>query len=146
MKKLAVLIPFLVFFVSACEKIKSSGEQVNNTADMSALIFFDSIYNKNDFRTALNHASPRMQRLMKSYHTSTNVARHLINLRYDGEVIMEIDAGDSVGRLEFATKQNVSIFFTGNYQGNVIDELRTVKMIKEDGKWVVDAILADKFR
>ncbi|MCC2604451.1 hypothetical protein [Planctobacterium marinum] len=146
MKKLAVLIPFLIFVLTACEKIKSSGEQVNNTADMSALIFFDSIYNKNDFRTALNHASPRMQRLMKSYHTSTNVARHIINLRYDGEVYMEIDAGDSVGRLEYATKQNVSIFFTGNYQGNVIDELRTVKMVKEDGKWVVDSIMADKFR
>ena len=144
MKKLALVIPLVVFLLTACDDNFDSSE-VNNSADMAALIFFDSIYNRDDFRTALNHASPRMQRLMKSYHTPTNVARHLINLRYDSEVIMEIDAGDSVGRSEFATRQKVSVFFTGNYQGNMIDELRTVQMIKEDGKWVVDAILADKF-
>lgn len=145
MKKLALLVPILILFLSACDKNMDSSE-INNTAESSAIIFFDSIYNRNDFKRALKHASPRMQRLMKSYHTTTNVARHLINLRYDGEVIMEIDAGDSVGRAEFATRQKVSIFFTGNYQGNVIDELRTVQMIKADGKWVVESILPDKFR
>lgn len=120
--------------------------EINNTAEDSAIIFFDSIYNRKDFQRALKHASPRMQRLMNSYHTTTNVARHLINLRYDGDVIMEIDAGNAIGRAEFATRQKVSIFFSGKYQGDVVDELRTVQMVKENGRWVVESILPDKFR
>lgn len=144
MKKLTLLLIIVVLSVTGCGEggFESSNE---DTADAAALAFFDNIYNHKNFRAALVHASPRMARLMKSYHTPRAVARHVINLRYDGEVRMEIDAGDSVGRAQYATKQNVSIFFSGNYQGNKVDELRTVKMIKEDGKWLVDSIIADKF-
>lgn len=144
MKKLSIFWIVILVSLAGCGEggFESSNE---DSAESAALAFFDNIYNQNNFKEALNHASPRMTRLMKSYHTSRAVARHVINLRYDGDVRMEIDAGDSVGRAQFATKKNVSIFFSGNYQGNKIDELRTVKMIKEDGKWLVESILADRF-
>lgn len=121
------------------------GMMSGDSAEVSALKFFDAIYNENDIDIALNHATDRMSKLMRSYHTPKAVARHIINLRYEGDVLMEIDAGDSVGRQEFATRQRVSIYFSGHYQGDLIDELRTVQMIREDGVWRVDSILTDKF-
>lgn len=143
MKKLLVCIPLLVFILSGCGG--DSSEDKSNSAEGAALQFFDSIYNTKNFKAALSVSSPKLQRLMKSYHTPRAVARHVINLRYDSQVHLEIDAGNSVGRAEFATEWRVSIFFSGNYQGNVVDELRTVQMKKENGKWVVDSILADRF-
>lgn len=134
---------FSGFILSGCSG--QSETQQNNTAEGAALQYFESIYNTKNFKAALSVSSPKLQRLMKSYHTPRAVARHVINLRYDSEVRLEIDAGNAVGRAEFATEWRVSIFFSGNYQGNTVDELRTVQMKKQDGKWVVDSILADRF-
>lgn len=143
MKKLLLHVPIFLFILVGCGGETSGSD--NNSAEGAALLFFESIYNKKNFEAALNVASPRLQRLMKSYHTPKGVARHIINLRYEGDVKLEIDGGNSVGRAEFATEQKVSIFISGNYQGDKIDELRTVDMKKVNGKWVVDAILADRF-
>ena len=116
MKKLCVLLAVCIISLAGCGEggFESSNE---DTAESAALAFFDNIYNAKNFREAITHASPRMARLMKSYHTPRAVARHVVNLRYDGQVHMEIDAGDSVGRAQYATKQNVSIFFSGNLSG-----------------------------
>lgn len=143
MKKHLICIPFLVLVLLGCGGEASKTQ--NNSAEGAALLYFESIYNTQDFKSALSAASPKLQRLMKSYHTPRAVARHIINLRYDGDVVLEIDGGNSVGRAEFATAQRVSIFLSGNYQGNTVDELRTVEMIRVNGEWVVDTILADRF-
>jgi len=145
MKKAVYFLPFILLLLSACSKEIGGSAPEGTTAEGAALAFFDHIYNTRNMKGALRLASPRLQRLMKSYHTPKAVSRHVINLRYDGDVVLEIDGGNSVGRAEFATKQIVSIFLSGSYQGNVIDELRTVKLVREKGNWVVDEILADRF-
>lgn len=152
--KLKVILIVLLFGLTGCmDKQKTEegegggryGMMSSDSADVAALKFFDAIYNENDMGTALHYATDRMDKLLKSYHTPRAVARHIINLRYEGQVKMEIDAGDNVGRQEFATRQRVSIYFSGHYQGDLIDELRTVQMIREKGEWRVDSILTDKF-
>ncbi|XOV77804.1 MAG: hypothetical protein ACFHVJ_12715 [Aestuariibacter sp.] len=152
--KFKIFLIVVVFGLFGCMDKKPAQEEEGggrygmmsgDSADMAALKFFDAIYNDNDMDVALYYATDRMSRLLKSYHTPKAVARHIINLRYEGKVIMEIDAGDTVGRQEFATKQRVSVYFSGHYQGDLIDELRTVQMLREDGEWRVDSILTDKF-
>ncbi len=147
MKQYILVAFFALFTLSACmpEQIVDDGEPDTESAEGAALAFFDSIYNQRDLNIALKYSTPRMARLLRSYHTTRAVARHVINLRYESKVVLEIDAGDTVGRQQFATKQKVSIYFSGTYQGDTIDELRTVQMIREDNQWKVDEILADKF-
>jgi hypothetical protein len=152
--KFKILLIVLLFGLSGCmDKQKPKGEEdggrygmmSGDSAESAALKFFSAIYNDNDMDVALYYATDRMSKLLKSYHTPRAVARHVINLRYQGDVLMEIDAGDTVGRQEYATRQRVSIYFSGHYQGDLVDELRTVQMIREDGEWRVDSILTDKF-
>ena len=147
MKKALILFPILLFLVVSCggESGSGGGGSENSSAESAALAFFNHIYNTKNFNSALRLASPKLQRLMKSYHTPKGVSRHIINLRYDSKVNLEIDGGNSVGRTEFATKQSISVFLSGSYQGNIVDELRTVKLTRDGGDWVVDEILVDKF-
>ena len=153
MKRISTIIIVALLSLTACKKEASTGGagqgkfgmMQNDSAEGAALEFFDSIYNKRDLNIALKYSTPKMARLLRSYHTTKAVARHVINLRYESKVKLEIDAGDNVGRQQYATKQQVSIYFSGTYQGNTIDELRTVRMIREDGLWKVDAILADRY-
>ena len=82
---------------------------------------------------------------MKSYHTPRAIQRHVLNLTYDEMPVMQVDAGDDVGLSEFSTEAEISVFFSGMYNGDKIDDLRTVKLVRIQGKWLVDAIKADKF-
>lgn len=150
MNKLKVVLVCFVLALAGCKKEQVDGGgrfgmKEGSSAEHSALRFFDEIYNKNNLRGALEYSTPRMSRLLQSYHTAKAVRRHVINLRYDTRVLLEIDAGDSVGRQEFATKQKVSIYLSGSYQGDRIDELRTVQMLRDGDSWYVDRILSDKF-
>lgn len=154
MVKLAfqVVIVSFLFLLSGCggeEESRSGGGKFGmmegNTAEFTALDFFDSIYNKQDINAAIALSSPKMARLLKSYRTPKAAQRHIIGLRYDGEVTMQLDSGDSVGRQEFATKSEVSIFLTGLQDGSKFDELRTIKLLRIKKRWMVDDIKADKF-
>lgn len=151
--KLKIFLILLLFGLAGCFEKQEAQEEgggkyglmSGESAEGAALKFFTAIYNDNDMDTALDYSTERMTKLLRSYHTPKAVARHVINLRYEGEVLMEIDAGDNVGRQEYAMKQRVSIYLSGHYQGDLIDELRTVQMLREDGEWKVDSILTDKF-
>ena len=97
-----------------------------------------------NLNTAMELSSERMKRLLNNYRTNRNAQRHLIGLSYD-TVEINPDGGDTVGRTEFAQKAEVTVFLTGFYQEDKIDELRTVKLIKEGGDWKVNDVEADQF-
>lgn len=142
----------LVFMLilSGCSDVKRGegvgkyGMMADNTPEYAAVMFMYSIYRDNDINGALALSSERMTRLINNYRTPRNVQRHVISLQYD-TVEINPDTGDSVGRTEFADKAEVTLFFTGFYNEDKIDELRTVKLIKESGDWKVDEIVADPF-
>ena len=120
------------------------GMMDDNTPDLAAVKFFDLIYTDNDINRALKVASPKMERLLKSYHTPRNVQRHVFNLSYD-EVEITVDPGNGVGRNEFAKDAVVTLLFSGTLRGDKYEDLRVVEMIKIGTKWKVDKIRADKY-
>lgn len=142
-----------VLFLTACSEATNQpqgagkyGMMDNSTPEGAALLFFDAIYDKNStLDQVLKYSTPKMARLLKSYHTNRAVQRHVLNLTYDDVPEMQVDSGDDVGRTEFAVKSDVSIFFSGFSNGDKIDDLRTVKMLKIQNKWLVDSIKADKY-
>lgn len=142
----------LVFMLvlSGCSDVKRGegvgkyGMMADNTPEYAAVMFMYRIYRDNDINGALALSSERMSRLINNYRTARNVQRHVISLQYD-TVEINPDTGDSVGRTEFADKAEVTLFFTGFYNEDKIDELRTVKLIKESGDWKVDEVVADPF-
>lgn len=147
------LIYGLVFvFIQACsEPGPKQGEGAGrygmidpNTPHYAAMKFFEHIYYDENLDGAIELSSPRLARVLKSYHTNRNVQRHVLNLSYD-EVNIQPDAGNSVGRTEFAKKAVITLFFTGKRNGDQYEDIRIVEMVKRGSDWKVDKVRADKY-
>lgn len=153
MKTLALskilLLCFAIFALQACDTNKKKGAgkygmMDTNTPDYAAVAFFEYIYRDTNLNNALAMSTPRMAKILKSYHTNRNVQRHVIDLTYD-EVEIQPDTGNSVGRNEFAKSAVVTLFFTGTIHGDRVEDIRIVEMVRIDGKWLVDRVQADKY-
>lgn len=151
-KRVITTIFIMLITLSGCSEAPKKegagkyGMMDNSTPEGGALLFFESLYgDQKNLSTVLLYSSPKMGRLLKSYHTPRSVQRHVLNLPYDNIPEMQIDTGDDVGRSEFATQAEVSVFFTGLNNGDKIDDLRTVELVRIQNKWVVDSIKADRY-
>lgn len=89
-------------------------------------------------------ATPRMARIMKSYGTSKQFARNLVNMQYDN-VVIEVDMTNMNLREQYGDTANINLIFTGQFNGNKVDDMRSVKMVRKKGNWYVDKINADPF-
>ena len=140
----------LILIITGCSDVKRGegvgkyGMMAENTPEYTAVMFMYSLYREPNLNTAMELSSERMKRLLNNYRTNRNAQRHLIGLSYD-TVEINPDGGDTVGRTEFAQKAEVTVFLTGFYQEDKIDELRTVKLIKEGGDWKVNDVEVDQF-
>ncbi|MFU2509216.1 hypothetical protein [Pseudoalteromonas sp. ASV78] len=115
-----------------------------NTPGNSATLFFDTLYNEQDLTKASTMATPRMARIMKSYGTSKQFARNLVNMQYDN-VVIEVDMTNMSLREQYGDTANINLIFTGQFNGNKVDDMRSVKMVRKKGNWYVDKINADPF-
>lgn len=120
------------------------GMMDTNTPEYSAIEFFEYIYNDKKLDNALAMSTPRMAKLLKSYHSNRNVQRHVFDLVYD-EVTIQPQPGNSFGRNEFAESAIVTLFFSGTLHDNKVEDIRVVEMVRKDGKWLIDLVQADKY-
>jgi hypothetical protein len=138
----AFLVSLCLLLVGCGEQDKPSGDE--DTPGYTATIFFDALYNKNNLNLALEHATPRLARIMRSYGTASQFTRNLVNLRFD-EVTIEIDMTNASLREQYGDHAKVNLIFTGYFNGEKVDDMRSVNMLKKKGKWYIDKILADPF-
>ena len=110
-----------------------------NTPGVTATLFFDALYNKQDLNLATQYATPKMARIMKSYGTANQFARNLVNMQYD-EVVIEVDMTNMSLREQYGDKANINLIFTGYFNGKKIDDMRSVKMIRKKGDWYIEKI------
>jgi hypothetical protein len=79
-----------------------------------------------------------MERLIRSYHTNKSVQKHVLNMRFDEVTIKP--STNSAGRNEFAKKVTISFIFKGELHGDIIKDMRVVKLIRIDKNWKVDEV------
>ncbi|MEZ7277283.1 hypothetical protein [Pseudoalteromonas sp. 68 DY56-GL68] len=115
-----------------------------NTPGVTATLFFDALYNKQDLNLATQYATPKMARIMQSYGTANQFARNLVNMQYD-EVVIEVDMTNMSLREQYGDKANINLIFTGYFNGKKIDDMRSVKMIRKKGDWYIEKINPDPF-
>lgn len=137
-----------LFFLAGCENKEEGlgrfGMLDESTPEYTAVAFLRGIYEDDNLDFAKTLASKKMNRLLSRYHTNGNVQRHLLNLKYDTVTVTPQSAG-SVGRTEFAEKSTVTVFLSGMYNNNKVEDLRSLDLIKEDGDWKVNKIHADPY-
>ncbi|WP_299074450.1 hypothetical protein [uncultured Paraglaciecola sp.] len=146
LKKIKLLL-IATLLLSACdqEPKKQGGGKFgmldSGIPEYTAIDFFDQIYHKKTLEGAIKLSTPKMERLLRSYHTNKGVQKHVLNMRFDKVVIQPNTR--RAGRNEYAKDAKISLFFEGEYDGDVFKDVRIVELIKVDDDWKVDVISAE---
>ncbi len=144
-KRLSWLIIIFVAF-SACEPSEPKqgagkfGMLDTNVPEYAAIEFFNQIYHSKNLSGAIKLSTPKMERLLRSYHTNRAVQKHVFNMRFDKVDIQP--STRSAGRNEFAKEAEISLFFEGHLDGDILKDLRIVSLIRIDKEWKVDQVTA----
>ena len=143
-------ISFILIFAvlcTACDKTppKQGGGKFgmlnSDNPEFAAIEFFDHIYHSKGIEGAINVSTPKMERLLRSYHTNKGVQKHVLNMRFDKVAIQP--KSRSAGRNEFAKEAQISLFFEGELDGNILKDMRLVELVKVGNDWKVDEVSLD---
>lgn len=143
LKKISFILIFAVL-LSACEKAppKQGGGKFgmlnNGNPEFAAIEFFEHIYRSDGLEGAIELSTPKMGRLLSSYHTNKGVQKHVLNMRFDKVTISP--KSRSAGRNEFAKDAQISLFFEGELDGDILKDIRLVQLVKEGKNWKVDEV------
>lgn len=143
LRNLSFLLIFAMLF-SACDKTPSKhgggkfGMLDKGNPEFAAIEFFDHIYHSKGIEGAISLSTPKMERLLRSYHTNKGVQKHVLNMRFDRVTIQP--RSRSAGRNEFAKDAEISLFFEGELDGEVLKDMRLVQLIKVGKDWKVDVV------
>ena len=143
MTKITTVLFLALVILFGCGSDESTRGDKSNPGFV-ATMYFDAIYNKKDFDAAIQLATPKMGRIMRSYGTAKQFARNLINLQYDS-VKIEVDMTNQSLREQYGDDAKVNLVFTGMLRGEQVDDMRSVQMIRKKGKWYIDKITPDPF-
>ena len=143
MTKITTVLFLALVILFGCGSDESTRGDKSNPGFV-ATMYFDAIYNKKDFDAAIQMATPKMARIMRSYGTAKQFARNLINLQYDS-VKIEVDMTNQSLREQYGDYAKVNLVFTGMLRGEQVDDMRSVQMIRKKGKWYIDKINPDPF-
>ncbi len=139
-----VTLLLFTLLITACEPTKPKqgggkfGMLDDGIPEFAAIEFFDEIYKSKNLDGALKLSTPKMQRLLSSYHTNKAVQKHVLNMRFDKVAIQP--STRSAGRNEFAKKAKIALFFEGELNGDIHKDMRVVQLIKVDDEWLVDSV------
>lgn len=143
MTKITTLLLLVLVTLFGCGSDESArGDK--SSPGYATTMYFDAIYNRKDFDAAIQLATPKLGRIMRSYGTAKQFARNLVNLQYDS-VTIEVDMTNQSLREQYGDDAKVNLVFTGMLRGEQVDDMRSVQMIRKKGKWYVDKINPDPF-
>jgi hypothetical protein len=106
--------------------------------EFAAIEFFEHIYSNKGLEGAFKLSTPQMERLLRSYHTNKAVQKHVFNMRFDKVIIQA--KSRSAGRNEFAKVAQISLFFEGELDGDILKDIRLIELVKIGNDWKVDEV------
>lgn len=145
--KVAYFIPLVfILFLSACDERKNVPAFANPDApEYRALRFFDAIYNEKNLGNAQKYATPKLQRIIRSYGTVRGYARYVLNLQIDQGVELNIDRSLNQVSTGKSDKTTVNILFDGRHNDEPVKEVRKVVFVKIDDEWLIQDIKGDPY-
>jgi hypothetical protein len=143
LKKIIFILIFTIQ-LSACDKSppKQGGGKFGmldtGNPEFAAIEFFEHIYSDKGLEGALKLSTPKMERLLRSYHTNKGAQKHVLNMRFDKVSIQS--KSRSAGRNEFAKEAQISLFFEGELDGDILKDIRVIELVKIGNDWKVDDV------
>jgi len=139
-----IFTAFLMVFLTACSDDGPEVSGDNDSPEYAATVFFYAIYEEKDLKKTMSLATPKMARIIKSYGSTRQFARNLINMQFD-TVNIEIDRTSKSIRKRYGDKATITLIFSGTLNGNNVDDMRSVKLIQKKGKWFIEKIVDDPY-
>ncbi|HAW92713.1 MULTISPECIES: hypothetical protein [unclassified Arsukibacterium] len=134
---------FCIILLCACnEKPKSNAHW--GTPEHIATEFFHALYNEKDLEKTKSLSTEELAALLDAYVTPRQVGRTLMNMSYD-TVTIEVNRSGQNLRQQYDDNADVTLVFSGERDGKNIDNLRTVRLVKKRGKWLVAEVKTDPF-
>ena len=143
----AFVLLFSLLLLSACGESTPSNTGSTTSAEVPeqvAVKFFEAILVDNDIKKARKYAVPSLGRVLDSFSSGKAAGRTLLNMKFDEVVITVEDTNKSV-REFYTDKADVMLIFTGTYDGGKRVDMRMVKMVIDNGKWLISEIKTDPF-
>ncbi|NQZ10055.1 MAG: hypothetical protein HRT35_23130 [Algicola sp.] len=139
-----ILTPFLIVLISllsACGGGEKEVKEEGSSPEYAATKFFYSVYDTKDLKEMQKYATPKMKRIIQGHGSINAVTRHMFNMQFDS-VEIEVDKGRNL-RQTYGETATIVLIFTGTFQGGKVSDMRTVKLVKLKGDWLVAKLMAD---
>lgn len=137
MKKFLVL--FFSLLLLACSDDAPKVNADLGSPEYAAGEFFHSLYTTKNLERAKALSTESYARILEAYGNTRGVVRTLYNMSFD-EVTISIDRTGKNLREQYGNHAEITMLFEGKSNGNKKIEVRIVKMVKEDGRWLVEGI------
>jgi hypothetical protein len=142
MRKILVLFFSLLLFSCSDDTPKVNANL--GSPEFAAGEFFYSLYSSKDLERAKELSTKSYARILDSYGSTRGVVRTLYNMSFD-EVNITIDRTGKNLREQYRNHAQITMLFEGTSNGNKKVELRVVKMVKEDGRWLVEGVKTNPY-
>ena len=143
MRNYLVFIGVLALLLVGCERNPQVNAQLG-TPEYIAGEFFHAIYNEKDLTKAKGMATADYASLLSSYGTARQAGRTLFNMNFDNVQINVNRSGRNL-REQYQDDATIQLILDGEFDGKRIQEVRTVVLVRQRGKWLVNEVQADKF-
>lgn len=137
MKKFLVL--FFSLLLLACSDDAPKVNADLGSPEYAAGEFFHSLYTTKNLERSKALSTESYARILEAYGNTRGVVRTLYNMSFD-EVTITIDRTGKNLREQYGNHAEITMLFEGKSNGNKKIEVRIVKMVKEDGRWLVEGI------
>lgn len=138
-----LLLCIATLLLIGCDRNPQVNAQLG-TPEYVAGEFFHAIYNEKDLAKAKGMATSNYASLLNSYGTARQVGRTLFNMNFDTVQINVNRSGRNL-REQYQNDATIQLILDGEFDGKRIQEMRTVVLVRQRGKWLVNEVQADKF-
>lgn len=133
----------LVLLLAGCKPNPQVNAQLG-TPEYIAGEFFHAIYNEKDLAKAKSMATADYASLLSSYGTARQAGRTLFNMNFDTVQINVNRSGRNL-REQYQDGATIQMILDGEFDGKPLQDVRTVVLVRQRGKWLVSEVQADKF-
>ncbi len=140
--KSAILSVFFLVALIACGDSGPDIKSERSSPEYNASLYFYSLLQEKDINAAMEISVPKLARVMKSYGSAKQYTRNVLNMKFD-TVKVEIDHGSRSVRKQYGDSAVLNVILSGKYNGNKVNDMRKIKMIKHKGQWYVEKVLDD---
>lgn len=138
------VIVLALLMINGCDNDSRPFSKVGSDPEEIAISFVKSIYETDSLEYAKSLSSPRLAALIDRYRTNRNVQKNLFYQMYD-KVDIQSESQGRAGRQEYAKQATIVVLLKGEYDGDIIVQIRKVRLSRDGRDWQVNAVEVSGF-